>query len=414
MSGIKYFSTKTKGIGGSIKRRIIDFKVREICEDGCICELKSFDDRTKRILEKKWPQKEEGKDQLKLTLEKYNTDLNQAIKLISRAQGVSTKRIGYAGLKDKRAITAQKITIWNPDYEKVKSMNFSYFDLRDAEWSNERIEIGSLKGNMFEIIIRKIELDNETIKERIEKSFKEMEKGMLNYFGEQRFGGIRNISHRVGKEFVKGNIENAVMLYLTAVSEKEDEDVTEARKHLEESRDFNLALKEFPKKYKYERGMIQHLHNNKNDFTGAFRILPKSMRYLFTHAYQSYLFNKVINKRVEAGIGINETEGDVMQDNIPTGPLFGFKSKFPDGIPGKLEMEVLEEEQIEQKDFMNREMHELSSKGARKKISLFPQNLKLLEIGDDEFNEEMKKARISFSLNKGDYATSVLRELMKD
>jgi len=94
--------------------------------------------------------------------------------------------------------------------------------------------------------------------------------------------------------------------------------------------------------------------------------------------------------------------------------LFGFKSKFPDGIPGKLEMEVLEEEQIEQKDFMNREMHELSSKGARKKISLFPQNLKLLEIGDDEFNEEMKKARISFSLNKGDYATSVLRELMKD
>ena len=58
-------------------------------------------------------------------------------------------------------------------------------------------------------------------------------------------------------------------------------------------------------------------------------------------------------------------------------------------------------------------MREMSSKGTRKEIVLFPKDLKLEEISEDEFNEGKLKARISFYLSKGNYATTVLKELMK-
>jgi len=407
-----YFTT-TDGIGGRIKKRIADFLVSEIGIDGTKYEIKAFTDTEKIDVEKQWPENN-GEEHLQLTLEKYNTDQNNAIRMITRHLRTSRKRVGYAGMKDKRAITVQRISIWKPEYERVKEFRSRYVDLRDAEWSADRIELGDLKGNAFEITIREIALGKEGLEKRILDFFKQAENGVPNYFGEQRFGGIRQVTHLVGKEFIEGSPERAVMLYLCNTNEREEEDVRTARQNLAASNDFAAATREFPMKYRYERSIIHHLCKYPKDYVGAFQKLPSKLQYMFTHALQSHLFNKVIAKRIGMGFGLKEIEGDVLEEGVPTAPLFGFESTIAEGKAGEIERKVLEEEAVSLEDFKVKEYPQLSSKGARKRIVLYPKDMKLIGIGEDEQTEGMRKAVISFSLEKGAYATTVLRELMKN
>ncbi len=410
------YSTNCKGIGGQIKRRYTDFVVEEVTPGGRACKANRF------IGEYDWEKhepglkipKRSGEEQLCLDLEKINKDLNFCISKISRFLQCSKKRIGYAGLKDKRAVTCQRISIFDPNLERLAAFSSRGIDLRNPKWGNERVEIGDLSGNGFTIIIRDISLEEKVIKERVKGFFSEVKgQGIANFFGEQRFGGVRQITHLVGKEFVNGHPEKAIMLYLTATFPKEDEEIKAARLELAKSGDFSRASKEFPVKFRYERAIIHYLCKYPRDFVGAFRELPKALRYLFTHAYQSYLFNRIISERLELGWGLKKVKGDILLDGKPTAPLFGFESKLAEGEPGEIEKSVLEEEGISLKNFKVKEMPELSSKGAKRKIVLRPQKLKFLGTGEDEFFEGKRFAKISFELEKGSYATTVLRELMK-
>lgn len=413
------YSTSSLGIGGQTKRRYTDFIVEEIGIGGIVCEVKWFN-RNDFMAE---PEKlvltpspdERTLTHLHLAMEKINKDVNFCTSAISRAIQCSKKRIGYAGLKDKRGVTCQKISIWKPNLSLLEDCRIRGIVLRgDPQWQTERLEIGQLLGNRFTVIIRDLSLKKTELEQRILSSFKEIEaNGIANFFGEQRFGGIREVTHLVGKEFVKGNFEQAIMLYLTFPSEREREDISIARKNLAQTGDFCKAVQEFPRDYRFELAILNHLCKNPKDFTGAFAKLSKPLRYLFTHAYQSHLFNKIINKRLELNIGLKPVNGDILSNGIPTAPLIGFDSTFADGKIGELEKSILEGEKIELEQFKIKKMAELSASGARKEIALFPQKLQLLEIGKDEFFEGKLFAKISFELSKGNYATTVLRELCK-
>ncbi len=412
--GPEFFSTSAQGIGGQIKRRYTDFVVEEVQRDGTVCEAKRFVEAgTHTGEELKVPQNKLEKEQLHLDLEKINRDLNFCIRKIARFLRCSRKRIGYAGLKDKRAVTCQRISIFRPDVERLQLFHSQGIQLRNPKWSSDRIELGMLKGNRFTVAVRDVALPEKELRQRVKECFREMRKGIANYFGEQRFGGIRGITHRVGEEFIRGNAKEAVMLYLTHVDEREEEAVKEARKRLKETNDFAEASRLFPVKFRYERAMIHHLCRFPNDFVGAFARLPKQLRYLFTHAYQSYLFNKIIDERFRQGIGLGKEMGDVMLDGKPSAPLFGFDSAFAAGKPGEIEKKVLAGEGIQLQQFRVRQMPELSSRGTRKPIVLVPEELRLVKICKDEFFEGKRAATFSFYLGKGNYATTVLRELMK-
>jgi len=413
MSTIKHYTTSSKGTGGEIKKRIADFVVGEITLDGKVLKSKAFGEWEEKRDQDLQLKESNGEEYLHLSMEKFNLDTNNALRRISRHLRSSPKRIGYAGMKDRRAITIQKISIWNPDLDRLKSFYSRYVSLSEPVWSNERIEIGSLKGNEFEITIRSIDLQEKELRERTENAFSEMEKGVANYFGEQRFGGIRNITHRVGKEFLLGNFEEAVMLYLGAPAEQEEEEIAIARKNLRESKDFSKAVKEFPSKFRYERSIIHHLCKEPNDFVGAFKSLPKHLTYIFTHAYQSFLFNEIINERIESGIGLEKVEGDILENGIVTVALPGFDSELAEGKPGEIERKMLERDGIKLEDFKVKSFPELSCRGLRRRILVFPMDLKLLSIEEDDLNNGKLKQKIGFSLEKGTYATTILRELMK-
>lgn len=402
--------TKTRALNGRIKQRISDFVVEEVF-DGRECKAKCFTDSEKKDTKKNWDLGEE-KEFLHLEMEKFNYDTIQAIKRITRSLGVSQKRIGYAGMKDKRAISCQRISIWKPDLEKLKEFKSRYIDIRPIEWSEKRIELGDLKENKFTVRIRDIELEKKEVEEVLKEFGIEAEKGIPAFFGEQRFGGERKVTHLVGREIVKGDLEKAVMLYLCKESEKEEEETRKSRRDLFEGRDFARAVREFPSKLKYERIMLHYLCKKPKDFAGALNALPKGIKHLFVHAFQSHLYNKQLEKRMHEGNGLEEIEGDILEEEIPTACLYGFESVLASGRQGEIERKVLEEEGIELKDFKTK-IGEMSSKGKRKKIVLKAKNFKVLKVEEDELNEGKRSVVLEFFLEKGEYATTVLRELMK-
>jgi tRNA pseudouridine13 synthase len=379
--GLEHFITDTRGIGGRLRTLVEDFRVEELCRE--ISENPNG-------------------EYLHFTLEKDNWETIRAIKAIARALKVSHKRFGFAGTKDKRAITRQRISVWKVAPGDLEKLNIKGIDLCDFKRSDERISLGEAMGNRFRVTIRNIALDRKELRETLSETAKQIKSlGMPNYFGYQRFGTVRPNTHLVGKKLVVRDLEGAVMEYLASPYEGEKKDAYEARALLQDTKDFKKALEVFPKRLNYERSMLDALIKNPRDYAGALRRLPKKLRWMLVHAYQGFLFNKILSKLIEKGM-------DIKGRGIP---LFGYGSTFSEGMQGEIEKEVIEEEGISFKDFRIKSMPELSSEGLLRDASIDVEPV--FEIAEDEVNEGMLKCAVEFSLPMGSYATVLLREFMK-
>lgn len=414
------FLTSTKPLGGRIKQLPKDFIVEEIGSD-YKTSVKYLPDKKIETIdwENVFNEKKDGENYLILDMEKHNLSTIQAISEMSRFLRLSKSRFGYAGLKDKRSISSQKISLYDPTIERLSKFYFKDIKTYNPSWSSKKIDIGDLKENKFIITIRQIKNFSESeIKEIILNAFKEInEKGLINYFGEQRFGGSREVTAKVGKELLYKNYSEAVMLYLTEPSDFEEEDLKNARKDILETKDFKKWSSSFPSRSGFEVSMLNYLSENPNDFLGCFKNLSKSMQFLFIHAYQSYIFNEIINLRIDKGFGTEKIDGDkIIEDKIYL-QLFGYDSKFLDHKAGEIEKEIFKKENVHFKHFFNKDYSVLCVKGDFRPLLTFPRNLELISISDDELNQEdmpgSKKATISFILDKGQYATVLVREIIK-
>jgi len=399
-----------------IKQRYEDFVVQEIA-NGKKAEIKLFPDSidTYGIIIKQEIEALQGPptNQLKCVFQKRNIEMQTAIKNFTNKQGFSIKRVGFAGTKDKRAVTAQYITIFEPNLERLKQFRDKNIFLHSFEWAENKLELGDLEKNYFEIIIRGID-ENKNLKEIIKNLEKGLNNGIPNYFGEQRFGSIRNSNHLIGKLFFQGKTKEAVELFLSGTSENENEVTTKARE-LVKAGNLKDALRTFPKENKYEKAILNSLIKNPNDYNNAWNCLPKNLGYLFVHAYQSYLFNLYLEKRIkELKNSLEEHKGDILDEQeFVLGPLYGHNTEFATGKIGELEKGILNQEQFALQDFKVNNFPMLSVEGARRRIKLDVQEFKVLDILKDEFNEGKQALKISFVLDKGNYATTVTDEIIK-
>lgn len=385
--GLEHFITSTKGIDGKLRTIAEDFFVDEI---HCV-----------RLFEAGASQNFQS-EYTHFTLEKKNWNTVDAIKAIAKLLGVSHKRFGYAGTKDKRALTRQRAAVWKIEPEQLLDVRIKDIALSDFKKCSDRISLGDSLGNKFRITIRNLDFGGKELREIISETTNQLsERGIPNYFGYQRFGIIRPNTHVVGKEILKGNLEGAVMAYLANPYETEKKDAYEARKFLQETKDFWEALKNFPARLNYERNMLNALAKNPRDYAGALRRLPKKLRWMLVHGYQSFLFNKILSRMIEEGI---EIRGKKI-------PLFGYESSFSEGRQGEIERESIEEENIALENFRIKPMPELSSGGLPRDACI--ETNPNFEIGSDEINEGKLKCTVEFTLPKGSYATVVLREFMK-
>lgn len=413
--GMDIYITRTPGIGGVIRKTPDDFVVEEIFDDDHY----------------------EGGRYLIIEVEKRDWDTHRLIREIARALRISQRRISFAGTKDKRAVTRQRMAIMNLEEDALRDLRIPDLRISVLGRTNRPLGLGDLKGNRFSIVIRDLPVDADSAKERLERITYEILEigGVPNYFGVQRFGEIRPVTHLVGEAIVRGDMERAVFTYLAMPFPDEPAETRAAREELWESRDVRSALRRYPRHLTYELAMLNHLVLNPEDHAGALMVLPENLRRMFVHAYQSYLFNRMLSMRLQRCLTFEPVEGDVVcfssngmpdvsktervtAENIGavkrlferrraflTLPLIGYESELADGEQGEIERQILESEGISRESFSVKVCPDLGSRGARRPA--------LLPV-DPRVDLVEESACIQFSLPPGSYATVVLREYMKD
>lgn len=391
------YLSKSPGIGGKIKQLPGEFIVEEILPDGTVLELYT---RIERV-------GEPGGKYTHFVLQKKDWSTSSALKRIAKALRVGQKRFSYAGTKDKAAITTQRVSVFGVSPDELSSLALMDLQVNGAWGAKEGVRLGELAGNRFRVTWHG---EGAGAEGRVSEAFSELGGKFPNYFGPQRFGSTRMNTHRVGELILRGRMQEAAMHFLAEVGEEEHKEAREARSNLLESGDFPAALKEFPKHLRLERSMLAHLSENQDDYVGAFRKLPRQMLLLFVHAFQSYLFNESLSERIQDGM-VRKEDGEFFcaSDSYgfpePSnagvdwlcGKLLGYDSR-----PNGREKEILQRHDISLDAFRVQEMPELSSRGSFRPL--------LSPIRDFKFGEGVFR----FSLPPGSYATSALREFMKN
>lgn len=374
------YYTETPGIRGEIKEQVKDFMVQELASHST----------------------DEG-DHLIVKLRKQNMTTMEAIDSLSNMLHISKDRIGYAGNKDKRAVTEQYISIEGVTEEDVNQIFTDEFDL-EVVGQGDYIGLGNLNANRFEITVRDLNMPIEDIRNRTLKIIDGLDGKFPNYFGDQRFGSTRPITHQVGRHILKGNFEEAVWTYIAKPYDQEYKSIRKVREELWETRQVEDMAEKFPEQYRYEKALLYHLTKNEEDYKGAIKRLPEGLQQLFIHAYQSWIFNRVLSELIEEGWYDDEYEI----------PLVGYQTELRDNKPEEILKEVLEEEGLSQEDFRLQEFPELRSEGSYRRAFADFRNFEILDIEDDDLNMTKNKMRVKFDLPKGAYATVLLREIMKE
>ena len=419
--GINIFCNPYEGIGGKLRTKPEDFKVNEISHHPA--------------------ENPNGKFTI-ADVTAVNWETNLLIRELSDRLHISRQRISFGGTKDKRASTTQIMSFYNISIEKLSQVKIKNVMLSNFYRSNQPVKIGDLHGNRFDIIIR--DIGNNIEMDQVQKiaSYIDSNNGFPNFFGIQRFGIIRPITHIVGRYIVKGDFENAVMSYIANPIKGEDEEVYKLREELHDTYDFSKALKGYPNYLNYEKAMLNKLVVNPDDFIGALNELPRNLLTMFVYAYQSYLFNLILSERVNKDLPINQAVvGDIIfpirmnvldakvilvkKSNIKkinkqiskskafvSGILFGSDSVFSDGEMGEIEHRIIDNEKIDPRDFIIPDMPFVSSSGLRRPILGQVKDLEY-DLIDDNLNPGKKAFNIKFELRKGSYATCLLREFMK-
>ena len=257
----------------------------------------------------------------------------------------------------------------------------------------------------------------------------------------QRFGVVRPVTHLVGEQIVRGDLEEAVRLYVGNPQPDEPAETREARARYDATRDPASSLPLFPRYAGFERQMLDHLARHPGDFEGALLSLPANLRTMFVYAAQSLLFNRIVSRRMAAGLGLNDpTVGDLVAavdaegrpekerlhrvtptnlervrrlcrkgGALVTGGILGSDAPFAEGPMGEIERAVLAEAGYRQEDFRIPHLPEVASFGTRREL-LAPLGPVTWDAGEDDAGERIA---LRFFLLKGSYATCLLREVLK-
>ena len=327
-------------------------------------------------------------------IRKRNLSTLEAINRIARELQVTPRDFGYAGLKDKNAITTQVLSVEGVPPEQIMKIEQPDIEVLWAKRHAHKLRVGHLRGNRFQITLRDFAQDRlsvvKTIMERLATE------GVPNRFGVQRFGN-KNDSHLIGKALLKSDWETVVR-YMLADDTPQTNSV--ARRMQRE-----LVRKSAEK---------------------AVMSIPHRLRKLFLSAYQAYLFNCVLEKRaphlgklLDGDLAVKHSNGapflvtdasveqhraDVLEIS-PSGPIFGYKMRLPANPVLTLETSLLTDEGIRPEKF--RKVLGIRLPGARRPLRM-PMTRHEVSAVDNA------NIRLNFTLPAGGYATVVLEEVLSD
>ena len=283
-----------------------------------------------------------GGDFLHFTLYKENKDTMEVISWLSRQLKIPMKSFQFAGTKDRRGVTVQRVSVYRVLADRMigAARTLRQAKIGNFKYQPHELRLGDLVGNEFVITLRdcQFQFDGIDAKEDrlikasavLEKSVRSLdEKGFINYYGLQRFGTFSTRTDTIGLKMLQGNFEEAINAILdfnpvllegshnpTPGYERvaaDDRARASAIHTFRETGKSHSALETMPRKFSAESSIIRHLggKNQDKDYQGALSTIPRNLRLMYVHAYQSLVWNVMAGLRwVEYGAKV--IEGDLV------------------------------------------------------------------------------------------------------
>ncbi len=390
---LPYLTEEIPGIGGKIKQQPEDFKVVEIPA---------------------YPASGQG-EHLLLLVEKSGITTYDVLQQLARTLHLSPHTIGYAGIKDCHAITQQYFSVPISVQSYLNSLELYNARILQVQQHSNKIRIGHLRGNSFEILVRN---PHETWQKNLPEIAKILQtKGIPNYYGPQRFGNQNN-THWLGRALLQNKVQE-ILYYLLSEDHIEDSERLKEAKQFFREKKYKEALEVIPNSFTTEKFLLRSLANHIPAEQAVDRI-HKKIKAFYVSAYQSYLFNLTLAQRLyeidklwlgdlamkHPGQAVfrvedlaKEQERCDKKEISPTGPMFGYKMIQPQGKQSEIEQVLLQQENVQLEEF--RAFH---YKGERRSYRFF---------GQISWQPNPDGILLSLTLPKGCYATVVLSEIMK-
>ena len=258
-----------KGCGGRIRERLEDFQVEELL-----------------------PYEFSGTGHTILLVEKRGLSTLRAKQELARHFRVQSRDVGYAGLKDSRAVTRQYFSLPG-EPEGVKQFQHEWMKILETFQHSRKVKIGKLYANRFRIVIRGCQAE-------VGKGIFDSLQSVPNVYGWQRFGGRAGCTHRIGEFLVKGRTEEAEQL-----------------------------------------------------IGRSLRRVDKGLKWLYVGAYQAKIFNDILNERMKSGLDL--IEGDLVKHfhglDCSSSLFPGQKTPLAEGKQGEIERAVLKGEGVTLEQF---------------------------------------------------------------
>ena len=405
--GIGYYGTSEVGVGGVLRSSPEDFRVTEL------------------------PVKFTGSGPyLICRLTKKSWEHQHAVREIANRLKISQKRIGWAGTKDRNAVTEQYISLYDVSAEDVSALSIKDITIEPVSKHQFSLGLGNLEGNKFTLVLRGCGFEGDELKERVSRISEEIKCGIPNYFGLQRFGAMKPVTHRMGYHILRKEYREAVKLYVGDAFPYESDEVKAARKAFAETEDAKEALHSLPVHLTYERILLDSLMKNKDDFGAALQMLPPKLLSMFVSAYQSWLFNMAVTERCRRGIPLNEPDigehlvfsngrvDTVTERNLPAarqhmkrGRCFvvgWMPGKTVGAAAGPLEETMLS---LMEKDGISMASYASAADFVKTNFDGFHRRISL--EADVSAEVSGSDVSLSFTLPPGHYATTVAREYMQ-
>jgi len=361
------------------------------------------------------PKKEKDKFKVYL-LEKRGLEIFSIISYIAKVNDIPRDDIDVAGLKDKHSISKQYLTI--PSKYELKVLEEKNFSLKFLGYSQENIKLGNLEGNHFEITVRDIKKGE---LEAIYNKAKDIETiGVPNYFDNQRFGSVMHNKFII-KEIIKGKYEEALKIILTEYTKKENKKVKdEKRKILENWKNLKITRST----NKTFDSIIQE-YKKTGSYLEAYKKVPFYLRNMYTRAYQSYLWNECIKELIRTTV----REKDWYKVSYSLGNLYFYKKinearkeKIPETFetispkskPNQIMQNVLKREKIDLEELDIRNLTDTRFDLHQRKVLSYPKNFSISQPELDDINDKkgnIYKIKLSFDLQKGSYATIIIKRI---
>lgn len=381
--GISIYSTKTEGTGGKIKSSPEQFFVSEILREKALSKISSSGGYTV------------------YKLKKQGVDTNHALSDIFTKYGLRLKALG---LKDANATTEQYVC----DMTTGKSTDVlvtNRYTLEKVGHVQKPLTKKDMIGNKFRIKIEDADFSRVL-------QFTDHDK-ILNFFGYQRFGSRRPVSHLIGKAILQRNFDHAVETMLSFTSDHDFAHNNKIREMLNAKSNYSKMLDQVPPQMDIERTILKEMIDH-GDALRALRAIPIQLRRFFVQAFQSFVYNQTVSRAYAFGEDMTKPQqGDVCFDrddnlgryqNDPIQrlaiPLVGYsyskKNRFDNFIS-----RILEEQQITPKEFFIKEMQETSEEGGFRQATISCRDFAI------------KEPYVEFTLSRGSYATMLMREIIK-